>query len=171
MNTMSRVLLMVLLAQMAILIGMVVNASVPLWTGKAIYLKTEPVDPRSLLRGNYARLRYDISSIPTSEFTHSSRLRHGEIVYITLRDAGDAWVFSKAGLVKPASEMFIRGRVRNPSADKVTQDIEYGIEAFFAPQVDAQALELRLRDAARASVMVASSGKAALEAVEPNPVE
>ena len=44
--------------------GMVGNAALPLWTGKEITLKTVAIDPRSILRGEYAQLRYEIGAIP-----------------------------------------------------------------------------------------------------------
>ena len=37
--------------------------AMPLWTGKEIRVKVVPVDPRSLFRGNYARLNYDFSRL------------------------------------------------------------------------------------------------------------
>ncbi|MBT3870270.1 MAG: GDYXXLXY domain-containing protein [Gammaproteobacteria bacterium] len=53
---------------MAVLVGMYVTAALPLWTGAEIRLATAPVDPRSLFRGNYALLSYDISEIDSTYF-------------------------------------------------------------------------------------------------------
>lgn len=165
MNTMVRILLLMVLIQIAVLAGMVLNALVPLWTGTAVYLKTEPVDPRSLLRGNYARLRYGISTIPTSEFSHPDRLRHGEVVFVALHETGDISTFLGVSARKPESGAFIRGRLRNPSVYDEFQYVEYGIEAYFAPKAKALRLERDLLESARAKVMIAPSGKAALVAV------
>ena len=38
--------------------------------GREIVLKVEPVDPLDLLRGDYVRLGYEISSIPVSRITN-----------------------------------------------------------------------------------------------------
>ena len=51
------------LLQLMVLSGMLVLAAMPLWTGKEIRVKVVPVDPRSLFRGNYARLNYDFSRL------------------------------------------------------------------------------------------------------------
>ena len=49
--------------QLFVLTGMVGLSVMPLWSGKEIRVKTIPVDPRSMFRGNYARLRYDLSEV------------------------------------------------------------------------------------------------------------
>ena len=33
-------------------------------TGRAVYFRTAPVDPRDVMRGDYVRLSYDISRVP-----------------------------------------------------------------------------------------------------------
>ena len=50
--------------QLVVLAGMVVYAAMPLWTGTEIRVKTVPVDPRSMFRGNYAQLRYEFATLP-----------------------------------------------------------------------------------------------------------
>ena len=62
---MNKKLILILLSiviafQIFVLAGEYTNAVYPLWTGQEIKLKTVPVDPRSLFRVNYARLRYEI---------------------------------------------------------------------------------------------------------------
>ena len=57
----STLLLAAILFQFFVLTGMVAVAAMPLLSGTEIKIKTIPVDPRSLFRGNYARLRYEIS--------------------------------------------------------------------------------------------------------------
>ncbi|MBT4615645.1 MAG: GDYXXLXY domain-containing protein [Gammaproteobacteria bacterium] len=64
----SRLLIIAVIAQMAVLVGMYVTAALPLWTGAEIRLATAPVGPRSLFRGNYALLSYDISEIDSTYF-------------------------------------------------------------------------------------------------------
>jgi len=45
---------------------MIVDRARLLQTGREIVLKTEPMDPRDIFRGHYARLNYEISRIPRS---------------------------------------------------------------------------------------------------------
>ena len=59
-----RALVAALVLQVLVLLGLLGYARYPVWFGKEVVLRTVPVDPRDLLRGNYARLRYDISEAP-----------------------------------------------------------------------------------------------------------
>ena len=52
--------ILVVAAQLALLIGMVGFKEFTLQTGTDVVLQTVPVDPRSLLQGDYVILRYEI---------------------------------------------------------------------------------------------------------------
>lgn len=129
--------------QIAILLGIYIGAATPFWTGKEVRIKTIPVDPRSMFRGNYARLRYEISEIEIKHFPQPEILRDGERVYIRLKtDSNQRYVFAGASLTPPEEGVFIRGRIkdqyshdRRPNFEKNGKSyfkIKYGIEAFFA---------------------------------------
>lgn len=159
-------LIVMIAFQLAVLAGEYVGAVYPLWTGKEIRLKTIPVDPRSLFRGNYARLNYTISTIGSIN-SGDRKMRPGEIVYVRLKPGADGlYMFDGAGMNKPESGHFIRGRIQN--SDGRESRIRYGIEAFFAPKEKALALERELRNGGVAVVMVAANGKATLKDVEAN---
>ena len=97
-----------------ILAGVYLGAIYPLWFGKPIKLKTIPVDPRSLFRGNYAKLNYDISTVDCSHLILNKGLRSSEVIYIELKsEDNNIWAFDKASLSKPDSGIFIRGRIDN----------------------------------------------------------
>lgn len=154
--------------QFLVLTGMYVSAALPLWTGNEIKLKTIPVDPRSMFRGNYARLRYDISEIESSHVPDSADLRNGEIVYIKLRqDTDGLYVFDNVSLETPRDATYLRGRIQNRRYEKDASYIrvKYGIEAFFAAKEKALALEKNLRTSGVAVLMVSNSGKARLKDV------
>lgn len=165
-------LLLAIGLQVAVLAGMLVNSSLPLWAGDEIKLRTTPIDPRSLFRGNYARLNYEISTVPTGSLT-GRFIRHGEVVYVRLKQAPDG-VFEYADIVleKPQTGTFIRGRYQNSSfgiADQIDVEqfnIEYGIEAYFAPVDEALALERELGSGgAIATVMLLGNGQSALKSI------
>lgn len=169
---MNRKLVAALIAAIAlqflVLTGMYVSAALPLWTGQEIRIKTVPVDPRSLFRGNYARLGYDISRLEAEQFPGDESLRNGEVVYISLQPGADGlYQFAAASLEKPAAGVFLRGRVENRRYERQASfyRIKYGIEAFFAPKEKALQLEKELRDGGVAVLMVADSGKARLKEV------
>ena len=153
-------LVICILFQTSILIGEYLGASIPLWTGKEIKVKTVPVDPRSLFRGNYARLEYEFSRVGKQELERSELLRNGEIVYARLHCGNDG-IYSYSGIspVRPKSGIFLRGRVTSSRWDI---RIRYGIEAFFAPKEKALELEKRLAGGAIAVISVSDSGKSAL---------
>lgn len=158
-----------ILFQFTILTGIYVSAAIPLWIGTEIKVKTVPVDPRSMFRGNYARLSYDFSRVETSEFSGSEVMRNGEVVYIVLAPSSDGlYEFSAAAIEKPTSGIFLRGRVENNrwSRDGVRHfRINYGIEAFFAPKEKALEMERKLRNGGVAVLMVSSGGKARIHSI------
>ncbi|MCE5334319.1 MAG: GDYXXLXY domain-containing protein [Desulfobacteraceae bacterium] len=156
--------------QFVVLAAEYLSAAYPLWTGEQIRLKTVPVDPRSIFMGNYALLRYEISSINAKEFGEGANARKGDFVYVRLKPGpGGLHVFAGAGFQRPEKGPFIRGRVRSSQWDgdgKV--EIAFGIEAFFAPKKKALELEKDLRQGGVAVLMVSGNGKAALKEVVPD---
>jgi len=165
-------LVSMIVLQLGVLAGEYLGAVYPLWTGKEVRLKVVPVDPRSLFRGNYARLNYEISRIHASDLKGTDSPRNGEIVYVSLKpDEQGLYVFSEASTVKPDSGLFIRGRVNRSRwwGSSSRLPIKYGIEAWFAPKQKALDLERNLRSGnGIATIMVASNGKATLKAVGSN---
>ncbi len=154
--------------QIAVLAGEYLGAVYPLWTGEEIKLKAVPLDPRSLFMGNYARLRYDISSIELKGPENRRPARNGEFVYVKLKPGPEGlFVFDGATFERPGSGAFIRGRLQTPGWGQTGENYEvrYGIEAFFAPRNKALALEKGLAHGGVATIMVSSSGKATLKDV------
>lgn len=161
-------LIAAIISQLLILTGMYVSAALPLWTGTEVRIRTIPVDPRSMFRGNYARLRYDISDLAADQLPNNEELRNGEPVYVTLKPGEDGlYQYAAVSLVKPDSEIFLRGRIENRryQANGSNYRIKYGIEAFFAPKEKALQLESDLRDGGVAVLMVSRNGKARLKDV------
>ncbi|GAA5525554.1 hypothetical protein Maes01_02124 [Microbulbifer aestuariivivens] len=158
------------LFQFLVLIGMYVTAQIPLWTGREIRIETVPVDPRSLFRGNYARLQYAFSELDADEFGKEAPLRTGEVVYIRLQaDQQGLYRYAGASLEPPADGVFLRGRVSGLRwrAEGSAYPVRYGIEAFFAPREKALKLESALRQGGVAVLRVSSSGRTRLERVVP----
>lgn len=153
--------------QFFVLSGMYIQSVAPLWTGTEVKIKTVPVDPRSLFRGNYARLAYDISTISVDNLPSSKELRNGEVVYVSIsKSATGLFEFIGASLTEPEQGLFIKGRIgkrRANNSKRIT--IKYGIEAFFAPKDKALALEKTLRSNAVAILMISADGKARLKEV------
>lgn len=158
----------VIVFQFVVLIGEYINSVYPLWTGQEIQLKTVPVDPRSLFRGNYARLRYDISNIKAEDINRLKTPRHGEIIFVKLRAEADSqYAYEGVGFKKPETGVYIRGRVQTKRGIRSagTYQIKYGIEAYFAPKAKALKIEREMRNKGLAKVMVAKNGKATLKEI------
>jgi len=160
-------LLLVSLLQVVVLAGEYLGAVYPHWSETTVKLKTIPVDPRSLFRGNYASLNYDISTLPVTLYKGPQQLRENERVYVLLELDEDGISTARQVLLRPPAQgLFIRGRIKNRRwGNKDNLSIKYGIEAWFAPKREALALEKRLRSGALAEVSLATNGKAALKAV------
>ncbi|GAB3096709.1 GDYXXLXY domain-containing protein [Aestuariicella hydrocarbonica] len=168
-STVAAGLGLAVIVQVCVLVGMVVKAAMPLWVGDEIRVQTVPVDPRSLFRGNYARLNYEIGRLPESALTDYPRLRKGEVVYISLRQGDDGlFHYADASLNTPAAGVFLRGRITDSSP---VYRVKYGIEAYFAPKKKALKLEHDLRDGGVAVLMVSDNGQVALHNVLPGPDE
>ena len=88
---MSRRLTILLFAVVAAqVIGLVVFAGarqIALTQGREVTLQTVPVDPRSLMQGDYAILDYEIAELP--EWLRDEPV--GSAVYVVLRECGDVW--------------------------------------------------------------------------------
>ncbi|MEH0018587.1 MAG: GDYXXLXY domain-containing protein [Desulfobacter sp.] len=161
-------LCLAVLLQAGILAMVYINAQIPLWTGKPVLLKTLPVDPRSLFRGNYARLTYDISQIPVADLNrHAAVIRPDQQVYVLLAPGPDqVYTYRGIHLEKPRDGDFIRGRLDNyREKTSGSYRVRFGIEAYFAPKEKALAIEKQLQSSAVARVYISGSGKAALEAI------
>jgi len=159
-----------ILFQVIVLGSVYINAVLPLWRGKEILLKTIPIDPRSLFRGNYARLRYEISRIPAKEINSLQTPRKNEPVYVTLiPGANGIYHYGSVRLYPPDSPIFIKGRIQNSRPVTTgTYRVTYGIEAWFAPREKAIALEKKLRNTGIATVYITNTGKAALKEIRGN---
>jgi uncharacterized membrane-anchored protein len=142
----------------------------PLWTGEEVRLEIVPVDPRSMFRGNYARLAYTVASVDSKLFEGSEEmLRKGEVVYVFVEEGeGEVWHATRVQLEEPLSGLFLRGRLSQTwQGTEQPLRVRYGIEAWFAPKAKALEIEEAARsrpgdERAYAVIAVSGSGRAAL---------
>lgn len=172
MSDSKRIMIVVLLMTLA-LVGMVAKKQYTLNTGDLVVLKTEPVDPRSLFRGDYVRLRYEISSLDMATFPTVSGLQHNDTVYVSLQKSGDFWVPKAVSRTLPEhgqDSVVIKGRVNMPWLRGLGVrggiEIKYGIENYFVPEGEGRELE-RLRNQQKVSMQIAvdAFGNAGIKAV------
>ena len=114
-------------------------------TGESIYLRTAPIDPRDIFRGDFVRLHYEISTFQASqlELDESSR-RKGQRVYARLSPITESlYGLNSLTDVEPKEGLFIRGRiVSNYPLSRV--DVRYGIEQLFVEQGKGLEIEERM---------------------------
>ncbi len=127
--------------QAAVLVFMAGEREYIVRTGETIFLRTAPIDPRDIFRGDYVRLRYDISRIYVDDFLgdiDKLRKSYGVKIYTALSlDSNRVGYFKFATDKKPGKEIFIRGRTRGKwklSKYAKTINVKYGIEAYFVKQ-------------------------------------
>lgn len=147
--------------------------------GRTILLRTAPIDPNDPMRGDYARLDYDISTVSKPQCRDGALKLFAADGYVYSRQWRDAKVYAalkinETGVAEldflsnraPDGGLFLRGRIE--SVNDRTLRIRYGIEAFFMQQGAAQKLEdTRRRDRPGVpldmEVAVGSSGIAVLK--------
>ena len=113
-------------AQLVFLIGFIGVREAALRTGTEVVLQTVPVDPRSLLQGDYAILEYEISRLPDWMDGFSV----GRTVYVVLQKERDVWTSSSYTdeRSRVAGEVFIKGRIDR------TGHADFGIGTYFVPE-------------------------------------
>ena len=143
--------------QMLVLVTEYLSSVWPLWFGSPVTLKTAPVDPRSLFRGNYVRLNYDISTIDKG--LTQEDFKKNSVGYVALKQEGDVFVATGLYHEKPDSTLFIRGRV---VPQRNSYRMKYGIEAYFMPKEKALLAEKSVGQGANAEIYILPNGKSAI---------
>lgn len=131
-------------AQVSVLAFMVGGREMIIRSGNLIYLRTAPLDPRDIFRGDFVRLDYtfnEVSSRNTENFTAPQK---GQMVYASLQaEPGGVYAFAGLSAARPDSGVFIRGRItrNNEWAEGGTLRVKYGIEQYFVEQGSGFAIE------------------------------
>ena len=100
------------LLQVALLVGIIAYRQYWVATGERVLLRTAPVDPRDIFRGDYVSLRYDISTLDLDGLGAKGSFKPNERVYVLLEKTQDG-VFSAVSVSRglPSGKRFIQGRV------------------------------------------------------------
>lgn len=131
-----------------------------LTTGSIVKLELQPIDPRSLLQGDYVNLRYAISELPdeVSQDLDEYPMR-GRIEIVLAKNAQGLHVFDRlytSGETLGPDEIVINGKKEAYSWNQIT----YGIENFFIPEGSGLEVE---QNAHFAYIRIGSNGNAMLE--------
>jgi uncharacterized membrane-anchored protein len=121
----------VILVQLIILGGIFTKNEVLLQNGKEIKLALQPIDPRSLLQGDYIELNYDIAHVKLPHVKDGEKVKlvlrpnkQGVYEYAKIYQADDEWNKPYASKEK---DVVITGSYHD-------WGIHYGIEHYFIPE-------------------------------------
>ena len=115
----------VVAGQLVFLLAFIAWKEIDLRTGTEVVLQTVPVDPRSLLQGDYAILDYEIADLPR----FMEDLPTGETAYVVLSQGPEVWEAEYYEYRRPpASQVFIKGRVDSRGR------LDFGIGTYFVPE-------------------------------------
>src|SRR5690554_1875156 len=99
---------LIVILQVLFLFSMIGFKFYTLYLGTPILLKTEPVDPWDMFRGEYVALNYEISSLKSSEIEENLELDkhqvYGEEVYVVLEKGKEFWQAVSINTNKPKTE-------------------------------------------------------------------
>ncbi len=169
--------------EVAALAAMIADKQWTLNTGTPVVLQTEPIDPRSLFMGDYARLAYPISRLHLDGETAlggDKDFKRHDTVWVALQpDPGGAKAVSvhhrrsaiAPGLLALKGEVqnlsdYEWDRVTNKSVRQRTLQVRYGIEQYYVQEGSGAQVE-RPRGGEKVSILVAidARGKAGILAV------
>lgn len=157
---MKKYVIAIILAWLAIVVAMVGYNEYTIRTGTEVLLKTEPVDPRDLLRGDYVILRYDISTIDAPSIKKEPG--YGKDVYVILEEKDGYANYKRTSLTKPSgNELFIKGKTTYTSGKSLR--VRYGIESYFVPEGKGKEIERLDSDELSVKVSIDRTGRAIIK--------
>lgn len=154
--TVTARLAVVVVLQTLALFAMIAMKQWTLNTGTPVVLETQPIDPRSLFRGDYVRLNYKISELKPQELAGDNAFRRYDRFYLVLEPGEPYWQPVSVHRRKPAlggGRVAIKGEVQyinhrgwyGRSGDEKepihVMHVRYGIENYFVPEGEGRVLE------------------------------
>jgi len=102
----------IVLIQALLLAGMIAYKQYWLARGERILLRTVPVDPRDIFRGDYVQLRYEITNLDLDKLNANESFNTGEKIYIILeKDSDGTYKAVSASKIPLTDKKFIQGKV------------------------------------------------------------
>lgn len=125
---------LIVFLQILALFVMIAKREHLLRSGMSVKLKCEPIDPRSLLSGDFVNLNYNISRIQRAEvksFATKDYFRRHDTVYVALvnkdkKDFWDAVAYSdEYSTLTNISKYIIKGKLENTAWEVNVEEIQY----------------------------------------------
>ncbi|MCC4770429.1 hypothetical protein FXV91_09575 [Methanosarcina sp. DH2] len=147
--TQKKIFYLTIVFWLLIFSGFIAYKEYTLMTGTEVILKTEPVDPRDLFRGDYVTLNYEISALDLEEIQAADPyFEYNDRIYLALELEDGYGVPKKVYRTSPDNELYIKGTVKEVIYDWETDEdgittegpyskelrVKYGIESYFVPE-------------------------------------
>ncbi len=145
----KKILYLTIVFWLLIFSGFIAYKEYTLRTGTEVILKTEPVDPRDIFRGDYVNLNYNITTLDLKTIpAEDTHFDYNDKIYLALEVKDGYGVPKKIYRTPPENELYIKGTVkeiiRDWKIDEVgvmTEEedipelrVDYGIESYFVPE-------------------------------------
>jgi uncharacterized membrane-anchored protein len=98
---------LIILIQSSLLLAMIANRQTILSSDTIVILETRPIDPRSLFRGDYVRLNYEINELQLDKLSGDQSFKRNDTIYVVLQKQNLYWQAKAVFLVVIASGMSI----------------------------------------------------------------
>ncbi len=147
--------------------------------GDEMVLDMEPVDPRSLFRGHYVRIRTDAHQLNPNGLSGDDEFVKGQNIYVALEvDDEGSWHPNAIFHDQPKPPYaFIKGivssvaryqrKVGEINTSVYRLSVQYNIESYFADKASAKNLETLVRDhKMRLILSVGPDGRAVIKGIE-----
>ena len=155
----------------AVMLGMAVE---PLWTGREIKIEVQAVDPRDLLRGDYARLSYPFNLIRLdsvdTDIDLGMKIGNGQELFVVIDESSNDGDVRGLYTTAPDSLKYLTGRSSVSIQTVDTNEtiwLDFGVEKFFTSPEDAKSIEQDILNDSTVVVtlMVNSSGRARIKSI------
>lgn len=123
-----------------IILGFIGFKEFTLRTGQEVLLKTQPVDPRDLFRGDYVVLNYQISNLDLNSLQSDFKdYKNDDKVYVSLNLVDGYGVPAKISKNAPREGLYIKGKAASVWDSGLF--VSYGIESYFVPEDKGREIE------------------------------
>ena len=179
----KKILYLTIVFWLLIFSGFILYKEYTLRTGTEVMLKTVPIDPRDLFRGDYVTLNYEISTLNLEEIpAEDSYFEYNDRIYLALELKDGYGVPKKIYRTPPEDELYIKGMVKDiihdweeDEAGIITEEphikelrVEYGIESYFVPEgrgIEIESQQLTGREGVDVKVVVDKYGNAVIKSL------
>ncbi len=145
---------------LAVICTIVTKQEFTLKTGREVLLKTVPVDPRDLLRGDYVILNYEVAQIPS----YYSYYGENKTVYVILQTDKENVAHFVGITDKQPKNLFLKGKTGKCQTIvplwRNGRCVSFGIESYFVKEGAGKDLERDLRNGALVKVAIDKNGNA-----------